>query len=143
MPKTINTAWGTIPMCGPKSYDFYLNSEEVKQLRENTPRNPNCEWLEPDPCVTNQKSFYKRAYVLRLHGKNYFADILYSYSTPVAAKIYHFHKDGETAELRLWPDWSATTAKHFQSFFGKRISKSEWSNMLVHPLRTVYELIDY
>lgn len=130
MPKIIrNTPWGDIPMEGPRSYGYYLDNSEVKDLKNSKPTTPHCEWLEPNPAVTSQKSFYHRAYVE--YGYN--CQILYSYETPVAALV-------GCEMLRLWSDWSATTARHVQSFFGARISKAEWLNMEVHDLREVNQL---
>lgn len=124
MPKMVDTAWGAFPMQGPKSYNYYLSNYELRGIKLL----PNCKWLEPNPRITNQKSFYHRAYVERSTGYA----ILYSYETPVAALV-----NGEM--VRLWDDWSATTAKHVQSFWGCRISKREWLEMPVQDLRYVYD----
>lgn len=129
MPKTINNpSWGTIPMRGPRSYGYYLNSEELRELRTSA---VSSDWLEPNREVTNQKSFYKRAYVVHYTDGLYPLQVLYSYNTPVAA-LYM----GEC--IRLWGGWSATTSKHFQSFFGARLSKKEWEEM---PVQDLTELV--
>lgn len=98
--------------------------------------NIQTEELRPNTAVTNQKSFYKRAYV-----KSYVDEatsvvplqVLYSYGTPVAALVW----GAAEHYIRLWGAWSATTSKHFQSFFGVKVSKAEWLNMEVYPLSKV------
>lgn len=133
--KTINHPfYGTIPVIGPKSYDFYLSTNDTHNLTMRDPNNPcvnvHAEWLEPNHYVTNQKSFYKRAYVVTDTSELHPIHVLYSYGTPVAAICC-----GEL--IRLWSDWSATTAKHFQSFFGTKLSKKEWMDMEVQSMHYV------
>lgn len=74
-------------------------------------------WLEPS-YRQSQKSFYKKAYILRADG-NY---VIYSYNTPVFGEI-----DGK--HYRFWSDYSATTLRHISSIYP--IGKKEWDAMEV------------
>lgn len=79
-------------------------------------------YLDP---VDGRKSFYHKAVVDEVAGNE---AVLYSYGTPVA-KI----KDG--VFYRLWSGWSATTARHVNSFrvwYGMdTMCKAEWDKMEV------------
>ena len=66
--------------------------------------------------MDNRKSFYNKAFVV---CDNYGNEILFSYGTPVA----EISRDKELT--RLWEGWSATTARHIDSFCLKR----EWEAM--------------
>ena len=74
--------------------------------------------------MDNRKSFYNKAFVV---CDNYGNEILFSYGTPVA----EISRDKELT--RLWGGWSATTARHIDSFCLanglKRIRKREWEAM--------------
>lgn len=77
-------------------------------------------------CNRNQKSFYGKAHVITLsNGDKY----LQSYET-IVAKI-----DSKGEFTRLWYGWSATTAKHIDSFRRSNglpgICKSEWEKLPV------------
>lgn len=75
--------------------------------------------------VDGRKSFYNKAYVDLVDDHE---AVLYSYETPVA-RI----KDG--VFYRLLSGWSATTARHVNSFrdrYGMRsICKADWDKMEV------------
>ena len=77
-------------------------------------------------CGRNQKSFYGKARQITLsNGDKY----LQSYETIVA----RIDSNGEFT--RLWYGWSATTAKHIDSFRRSNglpgICKKDWENMPV------------
>lgn len=77
---------------------------------------------------TNQKSFYGKA-VVTVYNSDFV--VLTSYKTDVAAIV-----DGEF--VRLWEDWSATTAKHVNEFRMQNgfetINKTDWLKLPVIAL---------
>lgn len=75
-------------------------------------------WLEPS-WRQSQKSFYKKAYILRADG-NY---VIYSYGTPVFGEI-----DGK--HYRFWDGYSATTLRHINAIY--QINAKEWRKMEVY-----------
>lgn len=81
-----------------------------------------------NPVGLNQKSFYGRAKIIC--DENGFH--LKSYDTIVCSV------SNDNKFLRHWDDWSATTAKHVNSFrcaLGHdKINKSAWLDMAVTPL---------
>lgn len=74
--------------------------------------------------VYGAKSFYGKARIVTVNGKNSLEVYLISYNTAVA-KI-----DNKGRFIRLWDDYSATTQRHIDSFmdrFGMRgLGKAEW-----------------
>ena len=97
-------------------YDFYLNREENNEYK-------NRKFV--DIPAVNQKSFYGKAKFITYN--NGFIGCL-SYDTVVC--VYN----PNTGEFyKLWDEWSATTAKHIDSFcnyFGFRgFNKKEWLNL--------------
>ena len=65
--------------------------------------------------LDNRKSFYGKAYSeTRPDG----TEVLYSYNRPVMKKT----PSGDL--VRLWDDWSATTARHVSSFLGSHLPKA-------------------
>lgn len=77
---------------------------------------------------TSQKSFYGKA-VVTVYNPDFI--VLTSYKTDVAAIV-----DGEF--VRLWEDWSATTAKHVNEFRiqngFKAVNKTDWLKLPVMSL---------
>lgn len=64
---------------------------------------------------TSQKSFYGKAEVDTIVAPDSAkVEVLYSYGTAVAALV--MDKQGGVEVFRLWGGYSATTAKHIQSF---------------------------
>ena len=80
---------------------------------------------------TNQKSFYGKA-VVAVYNSDFV--VLTSYKTDVAAIV-----DGEF--VRLWEDWSATTAKHVNEFRMQNgfetINKTDWLKLPVSSITRI------
>lgn len=74
--------------------------------------------------ATKQKSYYKKAYVLK-DGENQY---LQSYNTIVCGIV-------KGKFIRYWDDYSSTTMNHVDDFREqnglKRIGKAEWNNIPV------------
>ena len=74
-------------------------------------------------CLDGRKSFYGKANVRVENGEK----TLISYSTAVC------RIDGDGNFIRLWDGWSATTARHINSFRMENglgaISKAEWMKL--------------
>jgi len=85
------------PFIGPRSYDYYLDSSELRRLRQFYKN------LETLPHYTVIESDDRHALVYDQENGNV---VLFSYWTHVA--------DVTAAGrlVRVWDDWSATTAKH-------------------------------
>ena len=97
---------------GPRSYDNYLDTEDLRNLRkfyDSFPKNQVVH-REPRMLILNVNYMY----------------VLYSYSTHVATI-----KNSEL--FRRWYGWSATTSKHLKTFcnmFGVHApNKAEWEKM--------------
>ena len=107
-------------------YDFYLTKDE-----NNYYNNRNF----IDIPAIGQKSFYGKAKFIDY--RNGFIGCL-SYDTIVC--VYN----PNTGEFyRTWDDWSATTAKHFNSFlnyYGMRgFNKKEWLNLEYTHFKWLYK----
>ena len=71
--------------------------------------------------IGGQKSFYGKAQVIKENGWTF----LKSYHTIVCGV------DSANGFHRFWDAWSATTARHINSFRCPKMSKKEWLNCKV------------
>lgn len=110
-------------------YNYYMSREELKrlperQLHEISRNNIRTAGIY-DLAAIGQKSFNGRAKVIITDNGKY----LMSYST----LVLYISNAGDV--VRLWGDWSTTTAKHINSFLAQNgiqaINKSEWLKMPV------------
>ena len=114
-------------------YDFYLSETESKRylkgehtmnIRHIFEHDERIENIFDLPCMERQKSFYGKAKVIETNYGRY----LLSYDTVVCGLMYG------GLFIKYWNDWSATTAKHINSFckytrIGNGFNKKEWLNL--------------
>ena len=105
---------------GPRSYDYYLGNEELRDLRN---ARKSHDWQEVAGCGERASQYkFKDADTLQEWV------ILRSYWTDVLA---YCPDTGEA--VKLWDGWSATTAKHIHKFlaqWNKRgWSKKDWQDI--------------
>lgn len=87
------------------------------------------QWLKP--LAGQQKSFYKKAYVLT----NENISTLYSYGTAVMS---YYHNRNEVR--KEWGGWSATTAQHIEAFLGFYVPKKTLTSMKVCEVRKLEDI---